>query len=99
MTKHFFLILIMSLVTLIPRWLPAVFSKFTMPKILEEWVKCIPYAALSALIFPGIFLVDKTDSYVGWIGLLASVALALVKAPVYVVVMGAIMAVYGYYSW
>lgn len=99
MNKQFILIMLMSLLTLLPRWLPAVFSKFTMPKILEAWVKCIPYAALSALIFPSIFEVNKSDIYVGIIGLLVSIFLALLKAPVYLVVVGAIMAVYGYYSW
>lgn len=97
--KQILLVLLMSLFTLLPRWLPLLFSKFTMPFFLQEWVKCIPYAALAALIFPGIFFADKADINVGILGLITSAILALLKVPVYFVVVGAILAVYGYYTW
>lgn len=97
--QHLFLIFLMSLLTLLPRWLPLLFSKFAMPTFLQKWVKGIPYAALSALLFPSIFFVDKNDVTVGIIGLAASIALALLKVPAYIVVVGAIAVIYGYYSW
>ncbi|TYR79757.1 AzlD domain-containing protein [Priestia megaterium] len=48
----------MALVTYIPRLLP-VFVGGSMPPWVERWLKCVPYAALAALIFPGILSIDE----------------------------------------
>jgi branched-subunit amino acid transport protein len=60
----------MLLVTYIPRLLPMVFTKdLVFPPLLEKWLSFIPYAALGALILPGVLTVD--DSY-PWSGLVAA---------------------------
>lgn len=98
MTKeHGLLILLMSIVTILPRILPVFIPQYQMPKFLQEWSKCIPYAVLSALIFPGILHIDETNMNVGIIGLVVSVLLSLLKIPVHMVVIGTIVVVYIYY--
>ena len=50
-----FIIIGMSVVTYIPRWLPLfLFSRRSMPAWLKEWLDFIPAAILSALILPAI---------------------------------------------
>ena len=45
----------MFLVTYIPRLLPFLFaSELDLPVWFQKWLKFFPYAALGALIFPGI---------------------------------------------
>ena len=57
--KVFLLIFGMMLVTYIPRAIPAILMdklKFS-PKV-EKFLKLIPYTAMAALIFPGVFTAD-----------------------------------------
>jgi branched-subunit amino acid transport protein len=50
-----FIVIGMSVVTYIPRWLPLfLFSRRPMSAWLKEWLDFIPAAILSALIFPAI---------------------------------------------
>ena len=92
------LILGMMLVTYIPRALPAAFiNKFRFGKKMEKFLMLIPYTAMSALIFPGIFLVDEGNLLVGIIGLAAAGILGWKKAPVMVSVLCAIFAVFVLY--
>jgi branched-subunit amino acid transport protein len=45
----------MFLVTYIPRLIPFLFaSRLDLPPWVQKWLKFFPYAALGALIFPGI---------------------------------------------
>jgi branched-subunit amino acid transport protein len=45
----------MFLVTYIPRLLPFLFAReLDLPPWVQKWLKFFPYAALGALIFPGI---------------------------------------------
>ena len=54
-----FIIIGMSVVTYIPRWLPLfLFSRHSMPDWLKEWLDFIPAAILSALILPAILTGD-----------------------------------------
>lgn len=47
----------MSIVTYIPRMVPLVLlSKIQLPPLFLKWLKYIPVAVLSALLFPGIML-------------------------------------------
>jgi branched-subunit amino acid transport protein len=60
----------MFLVTYLPRMLPMVLTKdLKFPPIVERWLGFIPYAALGALIFPGVLMVDPNHF---WIGLVAA---------------------------
>ncbi len=91
MNNIWLLIIGMAIVTYIPRAIPAIFiekMKFG-PKI-EKFLKLIPYTAMAALIFPGVFSVDTAHPSVGILGGLTAAVLAWKKMPVMVCVLGAI---------
>ena len=84
----------MTAVTYIPRMLPALFmDRFQFPAWFKNWLKSIPYAALGALIYPGILLVDKDQPLVGVIGGLVAACLAYFKAHIIITMAGAILTV------
>lgn len=81
----------MALATYLPRALPA----FLMEKLkfggrCQKFLSLLPYAAMSALIFPGVFSVDAAYPLFGIIGALAAVLLALRKCPLIACVLGAV---------
>lgn len=66
------IILGMFAVTYIPRMLPMVMVKdVAWPPLFEKWLQYVPYAALGALIFPGVLTVDVQYP---WIGVIAALA-------------------------
>ncbi len=80
----------MTLVTYIPRALPLVFTgKFKFGKKTEKFLRLIPFTAMAALIFPGVFGVDK-NAFIGLSGVAAAGVLAWFKCPVIVCVLGAV---------
>ncbi len=88
------LILGMALVTYLPRLLPALFmDRIPFPRWFRKWLKYIPYAALGALIFPGILLVDEEQPLIGLLGGLAALGLSLLKLHVTLVMAGSICTV------
>lgn len=89
--KLILMMLGMMLVTYIPRALPAVFiDKIKFNAKTEKFLKLIPYTAMSALIFPGVFTSDANNPVIGIVGGLVAVLLALKKCPVMVCVLAAI---------
>ncbi len=75
-TTTFAIIVGMMVVTYIPRLLPALlFERYRLPKGFERWLQNIPYAALGALIFPGILQGERP--LIGLIGGLTAVVLSL----------------------
>ena len=85
------LILGMTLVTYIPRALPfLLIGKMNFSGKFEKFLKLIPYTAMSALIFPGVFTVDSTNPGIGIIGAAVAGILAWKKFPVMVCVLAAI---------
>lgn len=90
----FLIILGMSLVTYIPRLLPVfVMDRFAVPGWAGRWLKSIPYAALGALIFPGILTVEKGLPAAGLVGGLVAVAISWFRMNVMFVIGGSILAV------
>lgn len=86
----FLIILGMSIVTYIPRVLPLVaINGKEMPPKVKAVLQNVPYAALGALIFPGILFIQN-DIWFGIIGGLAAFAVALLGANIIVVVLSAI---------
>ena len=86
----------MALVTFIPRFLPAVvLQSVSLPKWLRSWLDTIPYAALGALIFPGILEVAPERPEVGLAGGLAAALLAWFELHIIWIMAGAIAAVLG----
>ena len=88
------LILGMTLVTFIPRLLPALFyDRFKFPAWFQKWLELIPYAALGALIFPGILKVAPEQPALGWMGGLTAVLLAILNIHLTLVMAGAVTVV------
>ena len=92
-TKILLIIVGMTLVTYIPRALPFILiGRINFSGKLEKFLKLIPYTAMSALIFPGVFTVDAANPWIGIIGALTAGILAWKKYPVMVCVLAAIAA-------
>ncbi|SET27380.1 Branched-chain amino acid transport protein [Natronincola peptidivorans] len=87
----FFIILGMAIVTFIPRLLPVfIMNNLKLPAWGNKWLKAIPYAALGALIFPGILTVEANLPIVGLLGGLAAILLASLKLQIIYIVFGSI---------
>lgn len=85
----------MALVTMVPRVVPAfLVNKFVFHNWVNRWLQAIPYAALGALIFPGILTVKGEDPKIGLLGGLVAIILSYIGLNIVFVVMGAIAAVY-----
>lgn len=93
--KIYLLIVGMALVTYIPRLLPMVLpDRFRFPGWFDRWLQQVPYAALGALIFPGIL--TSVDGQRPWLGLLGGVTagiLAFAGMNILLVLTGAIAVV------
>ncbi|WP_373895618.1 AzlD domain-containing protein [Virgibacillus sp. CBA3643] len=91
----FLIIIGMSLATMIPRIIPAfVVDKLEFRDWINRWLNAIPYAALGALIFPGIMTVTPERPYIGLIGGLVAIGLAYIGLNVILVVIGSIITVF-----
>lgn len=91
--KILILIIGMTIVTYIPRAIPAVLTeKMKFGKKVEKFLSLIPYTAMAALIFPGVLFVDKSKMSIGIVGVVVAVILSWIKAPITVVIIGAIVA-------
>ncbi len=91
-TDYLLLILGMALVTYIPRAIPAVLmDRLSFGGRVEKFLKLIPYTAMAALIFPGVFAVDS-NPVVGIVGGAVAAFLAWRKQPVMTCVLAAIAA-------
>lgn len=85
----------MSLATMIPRIIPSfLVDKLQFKPWVNRWLNAIPYAALGALIFPGILSLIEGDPIVGIIGGVVAVILAYFGLNVVLVVLGAILTVF-----
>jgi len=85
----------MSLVTMIPRVVPAfVVNIFIFRDWVNRWLQAIPYAALGALIFPGILSVKEGEPHIGMIGGIVAILLAYFGLNIILVVLGAIATVF-----
>ncbi|WP_010529841.1 AzlD domain-containing protein [Lentibacillus jeotgali] len=85
----------MALVTMIPRAIPAfVVDKLQFRDWVNRWLNAVPFAALGALIFPGILSVIPDHPLIGLVGGIAAVALAYLGLNVILVVIGAILTVF-----
>ena len=90
-----YLILGMGIVTYLPRLLPMVLLKnLALPPYLQSFMKLIPYAALGALIVPGVFTSAPPDQFISTlIGFCLAVALAFYEWNVILIIAGSILGV------
>lgn len=86
------IILGMMAVTYIPRLLPMLFmDRFHFPDWFQNWLKSIPYAALGALIFPGILQVQEGQPMPGLLGGIVAAILALLNVHIVIVMAAAVL--------
>ncbi len=92
------LIVGMMAVTYIPRLLPGLWvGRYRLPPAFERWLQNIPYAALGALIFPGI--VRGEPAWLGVLGGITAVLLSLWDAPLVAVMVVTIAVVFTASLW
>lgn len=95
MSTIYWMIFGMFLVTYIPRMLPMVFTKdLIFPPILEKWLSYIPYAALGALIFPGVLTVDESYPWIGLVAAMIAFVIAWFSRQIIFVLLGAVLVVF-----
>lgn len=91
----FWIIAGMAVVTMLPRLIPAfIVDKLQFHDWVNRWLNAIPYAALGALIFPGVLTVIPDRPHIGLIGGLVAIVLAAIGLNVILVVVGGIAAVF-----
>ncbi|NLL71474.1 MAG: AzlD domain-containing protein [Epulopiscium sp.] len=92
--KTILAVLIMAIVTYIPRALPLTFFR---KKIESPWIRSflyyVPYAVLGAMIFPAI-LYSTQSTVAATLGLFIAILLAFLEKNLVVVAMGSIFVVY-----
>lgn len=94
MDRLLLIVIGMAVVTYFPRMAPMVLLKdIKLPHFLKTFFQFIPYAALGALIIPGIFT-STGDLKSAVVGTIVSVSLALFRLNVMFVVLGGILGVF-----
>ena len=88
-------VIIMALVSYIPRVLPLVFIKKEITnKFIRSFLYYIPYAVLACLTLPAIFYFSS-NIYLSLIGTIVSIVLSLLNQKMYVVVLISVIIVFG----
>ena len=86
----YLMILGMTLVTYLPRVLPAfLMGRIRLSARVEHFLQLIPYTAMTALVFPGVFSVDA-NPVLGVVGAAVAGGLAWKKCPIIVCVRAAV---------
>jgi branched-subunit amino acid transport protein len=85
MSTELALILGMSAATMIPRVLPSLLAgRWTPPRRVRQFLDAVPYAALGALILPGVITSDITHWRAGAAAGIVALIAAWFKAPAFV---------------
>jgi branched-subunit amino acid transport protein len=85
----------MSIVTMLPRLVPVfIVDKAKYPDWVNRWLDAIPYAALGALIFPGIMSVIPDKPLIGILGGMVAIFISFFEVNVIISVLGAILTVF-----
>lgn len=87
-------VLLMALVTYLPRVLPiSIFRKEMKSKYIKSFLQYVPYAVLGALTFPDI--INSTGNYkTALSGTVAALILAYMRKSLVIVAIGAILTVF-----
>lgn len=94
MDNLWLLVLFMGVVTFVPRMLPLTFlNNIRLPRFLNSFLRFIPFAALGALIFPGI-LSSTGNINSALVGGMVSLLLAFWRVNITLVVFGGILGAY-----
>ena len=88
-------VIIMALVSYIPRVLPLIFIKTQIKnKFIKSFLYYIPYAVLACLTFPAIFYFSS-NLYLSIIGACVAFTLSLFNQKMYLVVLISVVVVFG----
>ena len=88
-----------TVVTFVPRLIPALFiDKLNFSPKVEKFLNLIPYTALAALICPGVLTVDNQLWYIGLIGAIVAAGLAWKKVPLGAIVILTVVVLITVYS-
>lgn len=89
-------IFVMFIVTYIPRAFPLAFMhKEIHNRFIKSFLFYVPYAVLTALTFPTVFYCTG-NIYTGIIGTAVALGLAFFNQKLFVVALGAVLAVFGF---
>ena len=85
MSTELAMVLGMAAATMIPRMLPALFAgRWAPPRKVRQFLDAVPYAALGALILPGVITSDIAHWQAGLAAGLVALIAAWFRAPAFV---------------
>lgn len=91
MSEVILIILGMAAVTYLPRLFPfLLLSRSNVPKRLDAFLKCIPAAAIGALIIPGVFDATPTMPLAAIAGICFTLLFGLLRGGIIVPVLGSV---------
>ncbi|NLW46292.1 MAG: AzlD domain-containing protein [Firmicutes bacterium] len=94
MTKTLVAVILMAVVTYIPRVFPiALYRRRIESRFFKSFLYYIPFAVLGAMTFPGI-LDSTSDFYSSLVGMMVALILAYFEQGLMKVALGAVLAVY-----
>ncbi|MGN0902279.1 MAG: AzlD domain-containing protein [Succinivibrio sp.] len=95
-SEYYSLIVLLSFVATYPvRVIPALFiSKLNLSPYFQRVLDLVPYTALTALVFPGIFYCVENGQYASYIGTAVAIIAAVCRASLSIVVLLSVVAVY-----
>jgi len=95
MTRVLFIIILMALVTYIPRVIPFVtISDKTLPKKIRMFLDFVPFTALGALLIPGVFSAIEGELIISLVGVVFAFVYSWKKDNMIISVIGSIGVVY-----
>lgn len=96
--RPLWIIIGMMVVTYVPRLLPGLLiDRYRTPRWMERWLENIPYAALGALILPGLLKGENTA--LGAIGGVVAVILSLLDLNIVLVMLGTVLVAMAAQYW
>ncbi len=99
MENYYLLIAAMAVATYLPRVFPLLFlHELKLSPKIQDFLSNIPYAALGALILPGVFYSTGNLTY-SLVGATAAVVLAYFNISLLLVVLGSIISILLFQIW
>lgn len=95
MSRVFVIIIVMALVTYIPRVIPFVtISEKALPKKIKLFLEFVPFTALGALIIPGVFSAIEGNVLASLVGVSFAFIYSWKRDSMIISVIGSILVVY-----
>ena len=99
MNNIILLIVLIAIVTFIPRLIPVIFvNKLDFGVKAKKFLNLLPFTALAALICPGVLTVDPKIWYVGLVGAVVAGVLSWKKVPLGAIVIITVTALIIFYT-